>query len=72
MENIYSYLNGIENLIQQMVINPTVDNVKIIQIIFNTLAKTKSDLKTIEKQFNPVNESNVVEIENSTEDDENG
>lgn len=66
MENIFGYLDGIENVIQQLVINPTEDNIKIVQAIINTAKRAKAELNDIQKHM-AEEAANKEPIEEKTE-----
>lgn len=66
MENIIGYLDGIENVIQQLVINPTEDNIKIVQAIINTAKRAKAELNDIRKRM-AEEAANKESVEEKTE-----
>lgn len=56
MENIFDYLDGIENILGQLVINPIPANVQIMRTVYNTLNQIKADLRSIQQKSEETSE----------------
>lgn len=71
MENIFGYLDGIENILGQLVINPIPVNVQIMRTAYNTLNQIKTDLRSIQQKSEETSESCLEVKAESVEENEN-